>query len=412
VTGAVAERSIVPPKITKKTLRVLVLSWNYPTAAAPQRGLWVERMCNAVSAEADVQVIVPTPWVPPLVRSLSRFRSVPKRKRRGEVEIFFPRVPGSIEYKTHGLDARLALPFVRAAASRLHRENPFDLIHAHFIYPDGVVASRIGRDLGVPVMTSEHSFWTPWLEDKPGVGRQVAAALPGINLVAPVSAFLKDAIASYAGSRISAMTVLPNVLDDTVFHPDGGPRDPDELLFVGLIRRFKRLDVLLRAFAEVRKQRPNIRLRILSAKALSYAADRREIDALIDELDLRSALTIVEDNDATAVAEAMRRCTLVVVSSGRGRETFCSVASEALACGTPLVVTRCGGPEDFVGPEDGVMIEADDPTAMTAGILTALERRDEFREAEISARVVARFGRTAWRAQAMAIYESLVGTHG
>jgi glycosyltransferase involved in cell wall biosynthesis len=112
------------------------------------------------------------------------------------------------------------------------------------------------------------------------------------------------------------------------------------------------------------------------------------------------------------VAEAMRRCTLVVVSSGNGRETFCSVASEALACGTPLVVTRCGGPEDFVGAEDGVMVDADDPAAMTAGILTALERRDEFREAEISARVVARFGRTAWRKRAMAIYDSLVGAHG
>jgi teichuronic acid biosynthesis glycosyltransferase TuaC len=395
-----------------RRLRVLVLSWNYPTPAAPQRGLWVERMCDAASAEADIQVIVPTPWVPPFIPSLSRFRLVPARERRGAVDIVFPRVPGSIEYLTHAFDARLALPFVRAGAARLHREHPFDLIHAHFIYPDGVVASQIGRELGVPVMTSEHSFWTPWLKHRPSVGRQVNAALADINLVAPVSVFLKNAVASYGGGRIRAMTVLPNVLDDEVFHPDGGPRDPDELLFVGLIRHFKRLDVLLRALAEVRKHRPNIRLRILSAKALNYTADRREIDALIDELGLRSALTIVEGSDAPAVAEAMRRCSLVVVSSGKGRETFCSVASEALACGTPLVVTRCGGPEEFVGPEDGVMIDADDPAAMTAGILTALERRHEFREAKISARVVARFGRMAWRTQAMKIYESLVEAHG
>jgi len=393
-------------------LRVLVLSWNYPTPAAPQRGLWVERMCDAASAEVDIRVFVPTPWVPPFLPSLSRFRSVPSCERRGDVEVIFPRVPGSIEYKTHDFDARLSLPFVRAAAARMHQERPFDLIHAHFIYPDGVVASQIGRDLGVPVMTSEHSFWTPWLEDRPSVGRQVDAALPAINLVAPVSDFLKNAVASYAGSRIKAMTVLPNVLDDEIFHADGGPRDADELLFVGLIRRFKRLDVLLRALAEVRNHRPNVRLRILSAKALSYAGDRRELEALIDELGLRSALTIVEGADPAAVAEAMRRCSLVVVSSGKGRETFCSVAAEALACGTPLVVTRCGGPEEFVGPKDGVTIEADDPAAMTAGILTALERRQEFREAEISARVVARFGRTAWRKQAMAIYDSLVETHG
>jgi glycosyltransferase involved in cell wall biosynthesis len=389
-----------------------VLSWNYPTPAAPQRGLWVERMCDNLSADVDVQVIVPTPWVPPFVGSLARFKSVPARERRGTVEIVFPRVPGSIEYMTHGLDARLALPFVRAAALRLHREKPFDLIHAHFIYPDGVVASHLGRELGIPVMTSEHSFWTPWLEDRPAVGRQVREALPDIDLVAPVSEFEAAILANYAGSRIKRMAVLPEPLDDEVFRPDGGPRDPDELLFVGLIRRFKRLDVLLRALAEVRKQRPALRLRILSAKALTYSADRREIDALIDELNLRPALTIVEDNDAAAVAEAMRRCTLVVVSSGRGRETFCSVASEALACGTPLVVTRCGGPEEFVSTKDGVMIEADDPAAMTAGILSALDRRQDFNEAEISARVVARFGRTAWRKRAMELYESLVGEHG
>ena len=410
--GLRAERSRVSPKSTKKRLRVLVLSWNYPTPAAPQRGLWVERMCDNLSAEADVQVIVPTPWVPPFIPSLARFRSVPKHERRGSVDIIFPRVPGSIEYKTHDYDARLAYPFVRAAALRLHREKPFDLIHAHFIYPDGVVASRLGHELGIPVMTSEHSFWTPWLEDRPAVGRQVRAALPGIDVVAPVSHNSGTLTADYAGSLIKRMAVLPEPLDEEIFHPDGGPRDPDELLFVGLIRRFKRLDVLLRALAEVRKQRPTIRLRVLSAKALSYAADRREIEALIDELDLRPALTIIEDNDAPAVAEAMRRCSLVVVSSGKGRETFCSVASEALACGTPLVVTRCGGPEEFVGPEDGVMIDADDPAAMTAGILDALDRRAEFRESEISERVIARFGRAAWRKQALAIYDSLTGAHG
>jgi glycosyltransferase involved in cell wall biosynthesis len=393
--------------------RVLVLSWNYPTPAAPQRGLWVERMCEAASAEADVRVIVPTPWVPPLVPSLSRFRSVPARERRGPVALVFPRVPGSIEYLTHAYDARLALPAVRAAALRMHRERPFDLIHAHFIYPDGVVASRIGRELGVPVMTSEHSFWTPWLEDRPSVGRQVRAALPGIDLVAPVSGFLERSIRNYAGDSIRHMIVLPNVVDDAIFHTDGGPRDADELLFVGLIRRFKRVDVLLRALAEVRKQRPAIRLRILAAKALNaYAADRREIDNLIDELGLRSAVTIVEGADPPAVAEAMRRCTLVVVSSGKGRETFCSVAAEALACGAPLVTTRCGGPEEFVGRDDGVMVEPDDPSALAAGILDALERRSEFREREISNRIITRFGREAWCKQAIATYLSLVAAHG
>jgi glycosyltransferase involved in cell wall biosynthesis len=397
-----------------RRLRVLVLSWNYPTAAAPQRGLWVERMCDAASRDADVQVIVPTPYVPPLipVQALSRFRRVPGHERRGTVAIAYPRVPGSIEYLTHGFDARLAVSRLRSVATRLHRERPFDLIHAHFIYPDGVVASRIGRDLGVPVMTSEHAFWTPWLEDQPRVREQVHAALPGIRLIAPVSEFLRQSIVGYAGDRIARSAVLPNVVDDVTFCPGSADRDPRELLFVGLIRKFKRVDVLLRAVAEVRRHMPDVRLRILSANAFrAYGADRREMGDLIASLGLQTAVTVVNGSDPPAVAEAMRRCAFVVVSSTR-RETFCSVAAEALACGTPLVVTRCGGPEEFVTPDDGVMVEPDDPSALAAGILQAFERRASFDASAIRARIVGRFGRAAWCDQAMALYGDVVQRNG
>src|SRR5262249_14101922 len=165
-----------------RRLRILVLSWNYPTNAAPLRGLWAERMCVSAAQEADVRVIVPTPWVPPFVpiESVARFRRIPSQELRAGIEVYYPRVSGSIEYHTHRFHARLAVPRVLAFARGLYQDWPFDVIHAHFIYPDGVVASQIGRELGVPVMTSEHAFWLPWLVDHPKVGSQVAAALPGI----------------------------------------------------------------------------------------------------------------------------------------------------------------------------------------------------------------------------------------
>lgn len=393
-----------------RRLRILVLSWNYPTPAAPQRGLWAQRMCDAAAQRADVTVLVPTPWVPPLlpVESLARFRRVPRNERRGAVDLHFPRVPGSIEYWTHQFDARLALSNVLALAGRLHRERPFDLIHAHFIFPDGVVASEIGKALGIPVMTSEHSFWTPWLSDQPSVGAQVNAALAGIRLIAPVSDFLRKNVDEYLRGRAET-AVLPNVVDDTVFFPASRARDAYELLYVGLIRRFKRVDVLLRAVALVRHTIPKLRLKILSAEAFrAYARDRREIHELIGTLGLDSAVEIVNGSDPPDVAEAMRRCAFVVVSSTR-RETFCSVAAEALACGTPLVLTRCGGPEEFVAAEDGVMVEPDDPAALAEGILKAMRERAGFDSSDIHSRIVARFGRHAWCDRAMAVYERVAG---
>jgi teichuronic acid biosynthesis glycosyltransferase TuaC len=399
----------LPP--ARRRLRILVLSWNYPTVAAPQRGLWAERMCDAASSEADVAVIVPTPWVPPLVpvRAIARFRDVPHQERRGRVDVHFPRVPGSIEYLTHGLDARLALPRVLETARRLHAETPFDLIHAHFIYPDGVVAARIGSELGIPVMTSEHAFWTPWLIAQRRVGAQVARALPSITLVTAVSDFLRRGIDEYARGRV-ATAVLGNVVDDQVFAPTTQPRDSHELLYVGLIRRVKRVDVLLRALAEVRQTMPALRLRILSANAFrAYSTDRREMTRLIESLGLAAAVDVVNGADPADVAAAMRRCAFVTVSSTR-RETFCAVAAEAMACGTPLVLTRCGGPEEFVTSEDGVMVNPDDVSAFAAGIREAFARRERFDGNAIHERIVGRFGRDAWTRDAMAVYDRVATT--
>src|SRR5262249_12456033 len=149
---------------------------------------------------------------------------------------------------------------------------------------------------------------------------------------------------------------------------------------------------------------PKLHLRILSANAFrAYAADYRKMRKLISSLGLDSAVSLANDVDPPAVAEAMRRCAFVVVSSKR--ETFCSVAAESLACGTPLVITRCGGPEEFVNPDDGIMVEPDSPAAFAEGIMRAVQLWDTFRADDIRSRIVKRFGRAAWREQAMAIYE-------
>ena len=113
-------------------LNVLVLSWNYPTPAAPQRGLWVQRMVHAAALRARVTAIVPTPWVPPglPIEALSRFRRVPQHsvEAGGAVDVHFPRVAGSIEYYTHVHDARLSSARVDASseidATSTHQNRP------------------------------------------------------------------------------------------------------------------------------------------------------------------------------------------------------------------------------------------------------------------------------------------------
>ena len=65
---------------------------------------------------------------------------------------------------------------VRGDIARLRRDFPFDMIHAHFAYPDGAVASRLGCSYRVPMLITEHAPWVPWMDAEPLVRVQAVRA--------------------------------------------------------------------------------------------------------------------------------------------------------------------------------------------------------------------------------------------
>jgi L-malate glycosyltransferase len=381
--------------------------------AAPQRGLWAERLVHAVADRVQVSVMVPTPWLPPLLPlgSLGRARAIPRSLRQNDVTTVYPRVPGSLEYVTYKFDSYLAWPWIRRAVRRVHAEQPINLVHAHFVYPDGVIAARLGRMLGVPVMTTEHAFWRPWLTTPSRPARQVSKAIRSINLITAVSEVLREDIRAVVKDAVE-VDVLPNIVDGNTFTlPSRTCPERAGLLFVGLVRRAKGLDVLLRALVLLRDAGRAVRLRVLAADAMrSYRRDMAEIYSLIAELRLENLVEIRHGVPPAQVAEAMQSAALVVVPSRR--ESFCSVAAEALACGTPVVVTKCGGPEEFVTSDDGVLVATESPEALAAGITQTLESLDTFDRRGMRERVLRRFSAPVVAERMLGFYRSLLAQYG
>jgi glycosyltransferase involved in cell wall biosynthesis len=95
-----------------------------------------------------------------------------------------------------------------------------------------------------------------------------------------------------------------------------------------------------------------------------------------------------------------------VVSSRR--ESFSAVAVEALACGTPVVATRCGGPEEILTQETGVLVPPEDPEALAAGIDEVLSRRDEFEAQVLRARALEISGPPAVRRRIEELYRDVL----
>ena len=369
-------------------LKVLVLSRNYPNHVMPHLGPWVEGLVHHTSGLCEVRVVAPVPYCPPLPSfvGFSRFRQIPPRHWVNGVEVRCPRFLTGPGYSWHSFEADTYYWGIRRQVDRLHREFPFDLIHAHFGYPDGVAAARLARRYGVPLVITEHAPWRPWMEDYPRVRRQAAWASGESAFHVVGSRYVRNTIAHFTGES-EKLRIIPIGVDTSVFTrlPEGRSPDPNQIVYVGRNHSIKGVDVLLRAMRRLIGHRPELRL-ILVGGLLHFRGYRIQEEGmrrLAQELGLGGNVEFVGYKSPHEVAQYMRESALLVLPSRL--ESFGAVVVEALACGTPVVVTRCGGPEDVVTPELGVLVPTEDEAALADAMDGVLTNRDRYNSAHLRA---------------------------
>ena len=86
----------------------------------------------------------------------------------------------------------------------------------------------------------------------------------------------------------------------------------------------------------------------------------------------------------------MREATFFVMPSYS--ETFSLVCIEALACGLPVVATQCGGPDDIVTEELGILVPPKDIRALTAAIDYMAAHLNDYPSPTLARKVLCRFG--------------------
>jgi glycosyltransferase involved in cell wall biosynthesis len=382
----------------RRELRLLVLARNYPNPEFPVLGLWTQGLVRCATSFAQVKVIAPVAYAPPLppLRQLAeyrRHRGVPSRRFDGDVEILHPRMLVGPGYSTHQLESLSYGAAVAPLMRRLRRRFPFDLIHAHFTYPDGVVACWLGARYGVPVVISEHAPWLPWMERYPLVRRQACWAASTCRAHLPVSEHVRRSIREVTRGRSEPAEPVPVAVDGGVFRPaEGSRRKRDQLLFVGVVRRAKGADVLVQALREVARHRPGVRLLLVGDPFYrSYRRDAEQVLALAREIGVADRVQVLGPKSPPEVAELMAESELLVLPSRR--ESFGAVLIEALACGIPVVATRSGGPEEIIdSPALGRLVPPEDPLGLARALVDVLENRGRYDAHELRRHAIERYG--------------------
>jgi glycosyltransferase involved in cell wall biosynthesis len=113
--------------------------------------------------------------------------------------------------------------------------------------------------------------------------------------------------------------------------------------------------------------------------------------------------------DPSLLQNEIAACDVFVIPSRS--ETFGIVAAEALSVGRPVVATRCGGPEDIVTKETGLLVANDDVEGLSAGIAEVCRNLTRYDAERLSEYAQAKFGFDAVVSQLTAIYER-ISRHG
>jgi glycosyltransferase involved in cell wall biosynthesis len=381
-------------------LRVLTLSTLFPDASRPRFGPFVERQTMELEARPDVdlRVIAPLGLPPGVLSGLGHYgalAALPEHEVWAGLDVTRPRFwhfPG-----TGGrFDPAFLTRALLAKLRRLRKDFPFDVIDAQFFFPDGPAAIRLGRAFGVPVSIkargSDIHFWG----QRTATRRQVVSAGKAADGILAVSAALKaDMVAlgmpedrikvHYTGVDLEMFKPLNRAKAKAAFGVSG-----PLIVAVGTLSPRKGQGLAIEALASL----PDVTL-VLIGNGSDRAAFERQANAqgVADRVRFTGSIGHEETARWLGAADAM-----VLPSLSEG---LANVWVEALACGTPLVITDVGGAREIVGgPEAGHLALAS-ANAIADAVRDLLSNP---RDPATVRRVAERF---TWKANTDALYAHL-----
>lgn len=164
-----------------------------------------------------------------------------------------------------------------------------------------------------------------------------------------------------------------------------GPRGPGpRLLYVGRFAGNKRVDLLLRAFARLRRDHPEAVLELVGDRTTPpYDRYGQEVDALAHELGVAAGVRCPGRLDAQGLADAYADADVFVTASLH--EGFCLPAAEAMVCGVPPVGFGVTALPELLEAGGVVAAKAGDPEALAAAIQEALDGGPQLGERALAA---------------------------
>jgi glycosyltransferase involved in cell wall biosynthesis len=329
-------------------MKLLTVTTLYPNAVAPEHGVFVENRLDAWRrySGGEARVIAPVPWFPSkaaIFGHYGRYAAAPKAETRRSIDVAHPRyfLPPRIGMNYAPL--ALARIMEREARAALADGYDFDLIDAHYLYPDGVAAVRAARRIGKPVVLTARGSDVTLFPDFPRQRDLILDAVRRADAVIAVAAALKNKLIEL-GAPAEKITVLRNGVDLALFRPLDRIEirrrmglSGNVVASVGSLIERKGHDMAIRALEML----PDATL-LISGQGPEEAS----LKALAERSGVGNRVRFLGQVAHEALVEIYNAADALILASTR--EGWPNVLLESMACGTRAVAADVGGCAEVV----------------------------------------------------------------
>ncbi len=356
-------------------IKTLLFSSLYPNSQKPRHGIFVETRLRQLlrSEQVETKVVAPIASFPVKSGVFKRYAesdSVPSYELLNGIDVYhpkffiLPKIGGAI---TPVMMARAALPVIKKLIAQGF---DFDVIDAHYFYPDGVAAAILAKKLNKPLVITARGTDVNLFADYKFAGRLIKKAASQSNSIITVAESLRHKLVTKGISQ-EKIQVLRNGVDKEVFYPASKDEreslrqqlniNSNTILSVGNLTKLKGFNLVLDAVAK----QPDIKLIIIGD-----GEERQNLQQQVSDLKISQRVQFISNLSQQQLRDYYVSADILVLASSR--EGMPNVVLESLACGTPVVATNVGGVSEILSNECGIIVNDRTGIALAKVITTIL----------------------------------------
>ncbi|MDX5347472.1 MAG: glycosyltransferase, partial [Hymenobacteraceae bacterium] len=278
-----------------------------------------------------------------------------------------------------------------------------DVIHAQVAYPAGYVAMKISEKINVPFVLTEQMAPFPmkgFSNSEGALKKIIEEPYQKAEINITLTPALEQELRQH---HIKRTRVIPNLLDENFFKPSGlKPGNAPFIFFtLGSMIDRKGISELLKSAAVLKARSVDVVFRIGGS-----GEKEKVFQKLAKDLKIEDKVTWLGPLTREQARDEFQNCSAFVLPSRH--ESMGVVYAEAIACGKPIIATRCGGPESIVSKENGLLIDVGDVQGLAQAMEYMIDHYREYDPKVIRQDFLERFSSKVVAAKIVALYKEVV----